>query len=247
MLVTPGHIKQFQEEGYFALERAFSESEVEKLKVECGRYVEKKDAAMARAGATTEGVTHRGNRYFAKNSCLDSPYLMKFLLGSTIEQVVRPTLGDDVYLFRDLFAVKYPNGMEFGWHQDSGYMRGRPHKPYLTCWCPLDDVTVENGTIWFLPFSMVDSRNTISHVRDKTTNDLIGYDGDEEGVPVEVPAGSLVVFSSMLLHRTGVNRTDRQRRAYFAEYTAEPILNIDGSPWNLVIPFIRDGCRVSGP
>lgn len=247
MLVTPGHIEQFQEEGYFVLERAFPESEVEKLRVECHRYVEKRDAAMVLVGTSTDGLTHRRNRYFAKNSCLGSPYLMNFLLGSPIEQVVRPILGDDIYLFRDLFAVKYPNGMEFGWHQDSGYLPGRPHKPYLTCWCPLDDVTVENGTIWVLPFSIVDSRNTISHIQDETTNDLIGYDGDEDGIPIEVPAGSLVVFSSMLLHRTGVNRTRHQRRAYFAEYTTEPILNPDGSLRNLAIPFIRDGRRVSEP
>lgn len=247
MLMTREHVEQFHEEGYFVLRQAFGESEVEKLRIECQRYVEKRDSGMAVAGMATDGLTHRGNRYFAKNSCLESRYLMNFLLGSTIEEIVRMILGDEVYLFRDLFAVKYPDGMEFGWHQDSGYMRGRPHKSYLTCWCPLDDVTVENGTIWILPFSVLDCRNTISHVRDETTNDLIGYAGHEEGIPIEVPAGSLVVFSSMVLHRTGANRTSRQRRAYFAEYTPEPIVDFDGSPWNLAIPFIRAGRRVSVP
>lgn len=248
MLVTPEHIEQFQKEGHFVLERALSELEVKKLRVECQRYVEAKDAAMALAGATTDGISHRGNRYFVENGSRDSAYLMKFLFGPTMEQIVHPILGDDVYLFLELFAVKYPGGgMEFGWHQDSGYMCGRPHKPYLTCWCPLDDVTVENGTIWLLPFSIVDSRKTLPHVRDDATNDLIGYDGDEDGIPIEVPAGSVVAFSSRLLHRTGVNRTGRHRRAYLAEYSSEPIVDFDGSPWSLAIPFIRDGRRVSEP
>lgn len=29
--------------------------------------------------------------------------------------------------------------------------RSNPHKPYLTCWCTLDDVSEENGTVYVLP------------------------------------------------------------------------------------------------
>ena len=244
-MVTPQQAEQFRSEGYFVLERAVSDQDLERLRNECQRSVAEKDAAMARAGTATEGISHRGSRYFAKNGHERSSF---FLFGPTMEDIVRSLLGDDVYLFFELFVVKYPHGgMEFGWHQDSGYMRGRPHKPYLTCWCPLDDVTIGNGTLWLLPFTRVDSRETLPHVRDEVTNDLIGYEGHEEGIPVEVPAGSIVAFSSRLLHRTGVNRSARQRRAYLAEYSSEPIVDYDGSLWNMAVPFIRHGRRVSEP
>ena len=50
--------------------------------------------------------------------------------------------------------------------------------------------------------------------------DLSGYFGPDEGDAIEAPAGSLVVFSSLLLHGSGSNTSDRPRR----------ILNISYSP-----------------
>ena len=63
------------------------------------------------------------------------------------------------------------------------------------------------------------------HERQAGTNDLVGWKGNDEGVVVEVPAGSVVAFSSRLLHTTGANRTDRMRRVYLAQYTPEVMLN----------------------
>jgi hypothetical protein len=42
-------------------------------------------------------------------------------------------------------------------------------------------------------------------------------------------AGGIACFSSTLLHRSGANTTDRMRRVYVAQYSAEPILSADGS------------------
>jgi len=58
-------------------------------------------------------------------------------------------------------------------------------------------------------------------------NFLLGYAGqfafahagNEHGVALEVSAGSVVAFSSRLLHATGVNQTPRMRRVYLALVT----------------------------
>jgi ectoine hydroxylase-related dioxygenase (phytanoyl-CoA dioxygenase family) len=42
-------------------------------------------------------------------------------------------------------------GMPFSWHQDSGFIDHR-HRPYLTCWIALDDMTEANGTVYLLPY-----------------------------------------------------------------------------------------------
>ncbi|MBN9162634.1 MAG: phytanoyl-CoA dioxygenase family protein, partial [Myxococcales bacterium] len=105
------------------------------------------------------------------------------------------TLGDDAYFFYDQYVVKGADkGMPFSWHQDSGYVVGNggpvDHKPYLTCWCALDDTTVANGTVRIMPFSQApETRDGIvPHLRQPGSNDLVGYTGDGEGVTVEVPA-----------------------------------------------------------
>jgi hypothetical protein len=69
----------------------------------------------------------------------------------------------------------------------------------------------------------------VEHVRDEETNDLVGYFGDDPGDPVIVPAGSIACFSTTVFHRSGPNTTDRMRRVYVAQYTAEPLLSEDRS------------------
>jgi ectoine hydroxylase-related dioxygenase (phytanoyl-CoA dioxygenase family) len=138
-------------------------------------------------------------------------------------------------------------GMKFSWHQDSGYI-GHDHKPYLSCWCALDDVTEENGTIYILPYSRAGTRDWTPHTREAGSNDLIGYTGDDPGIPVICPAGSIAVFSSTVFHRSGENRASEMRRIYLAQYSAEPILNKDGSGlWNAAEPVLRDGEIVEAP
>lgn len=245
MPVTEEHLKQFRAEGYFILDRVLPEETVSALRSECERFIELKNGEMEAAGVGTLGISHRNNRYFVDNRYTTSAFLKRFLFSDLMQQIAQSVLGDDVYLFIELFVVKYPRvGMSFGWHQDSGYMRGNPHKPYMSCWCALDDMTEDNGTLYVLPFGRVSGNQVIEHVRDENTNDLVGYFGDDPGVPIIVPAGSVVVFSSLLLHRTGANKTDRPRRAYLAEYSVEPITDREGKIWSLAVPFLRDGNRV---
>ena len=76
---------------------------------------------------------------------------------------------------------------------------------------------------------------------------MIGYTGDDPGDPVVVPAGSIVCFSSTVLHRSGPNTTDHMRRVYVAQYSAEPLLDEDGSrPRHLAEPLPSRAVDSSG-
>jgi len=52
----------------------------------------------------------------------------------------------------------------------------------------------------------------------------------EGAVPVEAPAGSVVVFSSLTPHRTGPNRTDGVRSAYILQYLPDDSTCRRGDP-----------------
>ena len=56
-----------------------------------------------------------------------------------------------------------------------------------------------------------------------------------------VPAGSIVAFTSYVLHRSGPNTTNRMRRVYLPQYSAEPIVKKDGKLWAMATPFLKDG------
>lgn len=242
-VVSERQARQFREEGFFVLERIIPQGYLDALRSECQRFIEERDAEMDRLGVESLDLDHKGRRYFV-HAYEGSERVREFLFSGLMAEVVRATLGDTAYLFNEQYVVKAAEkGMKFGWHQDSGFI-GYPHQPYLSCWCALDDVTVENGTVYLLPYSRAGTRELIEHVKDEQTNDMVGYFGDDPGEPVVVPAGSIACFSSFCLHRSGANETNRSRRVYLAQYSAEPILTEDGSGIrHLAEPFLEGGER----
>ncbi len=239
---------QYRREGYMFLENVIPEEQVEGLRQECQRYIARYDAEMEAKGVTVQGINHYKKRYFISRRGMESPTITQFLFSERMAAVCRATLGDTAYLFHEQYVVKFAEvGTKFGWHQDSGYV-GHYHRPYLSCWCALDDMTIENGTVSVLPYSAIGMQpdDLYDHRIEDASNDKIGYRGDHPGVPAIVPAGSIVVFSSRTFHRSGPNATSGIRRCYLAQYSAEPIMNKEGSAlWGQAIPILRDGrlCR----
>ena len=136
--------------------------------------------------------------------------------------------------------------MKFAWHQDGGYV-GYPHRAYLSCWVALDDMSEANGTISVLPYGRAGGSTIRAHSKEGGTNDMVGYHGTDPGDLVEVPAGSVVVFSSQTFHRSGANTLPSLRRAYLCQYTAEPMYRPDGRLQINAEPFWVDGVNVTKP
>jgi ectoine hydroxylase-related dioxygenase (phytanoyl-CoA dioxygenase family) len=240
--ITPEQQRQYREQGYFILERVIPEAHLETLRRELDGAIADVHRKMDEQKTDVLGINHRNKRYFV-TLFRETGKLREFLFSDYMEQIVRATIGDTAWLFCEQYVVKAAEiGMQFSWHQDSGYVR-LPHKPYVSCWCALDDMTESNGTIYVLPYSRAGTTTRIEHVKDEKTNDLVGYHGDDPGEPVIVPAGSIAVFSSTCFHRSGVNTSSKQRRVYLAQYSPEAILR-DGKPIILAEPFLANGKRV---
>jgi len=242
--ISAEQMAQYRSEGYFILERVIDRESLAGLRQECQRYIDIYETEMEAKGVTVSGINHYKKRYFIANRGKESPPISRFLFSSLMADICRATLGDAAYLFNEQYVVKAAEvGTKFAWHQDSGYI-GHYHRPYLSCWCALDDMTVENGTVYVLPYQRAGMQpdDLFDHTIEAGSNDKIGYHGDDPGIPAIVPAGSIVVFSSRTFHRSGPNTTDRMRRSFLAQYSAEPILKKDGSgPWGQAVPLLVDG------
>jgi len=242
-LISDEQRRQFQDEGWFVLPGVVPPEHLEMMREVCSEMIAGYDAEMDAAGETQQGINIKGSRYFIANRHKGTR-LPEFIYSDVMEQVCRATLGDNAYLFWEQFVVKGPEkGAKFSWHQDSAYV-GTPHRPYITCWVTLDDVSEANGTVYLLPYSRHGTREVVPHKQNPETNDLEGYFGDDPGDPVTVPAGSIACFSSTVLHRSGFNRTPNWRRVYLPQYSAEPLRRPDGQLAAFAEPFIVDGKRV---
>ena len=250
MMISEEQRDQYRKEGYMILPAVIPADMLEMLREECSYYLGYYDSMMDAKGVETDNLSHRGKRYFINNRYRLSNRLWRFLFSDLMASVAEATVGPDAYLFHEQWVVKgAEQGMKFSWHQDSGYVKWynptTQHKPYVTCWCTLDDVSEENGTVYLLPHSRAGTkRNVIEHIKEDGTNDLIGYTGDDPGDPVIVPAGSVVAFDSFVFHRSGPNKTERMRRVYLPQYGDAPLLRPDGRPWAMATPFLKDGLNI---
>jgi len=240
----------YRSEGYMTLPAVIPPAMLNMLREDCSYYLGYYDSIMDSKGVETENLSHRGKRYFINNRYRLSNRLWQFIFSDLMAEVARATVGPDAYLFHEQWVVKgAEQGMKFSWHQDSGYVKwydpSTSHKPYVTCWCTLDDVSEKNGTVYLLPHSRAGTRGKIiDHTKEEGTNDLIGYTGSDPGDAIIVPAGSIVAFDSFVFHRSGPNQTDQMRRVYLPQYSAAPIRRPDGKPWAIATPFLKDGKNI---
>lgn len=246
--VTDQMRRQYQDEGYFILERALSAEQLELLRSGAQHAVDQLDARMDAEGVDQISIASRGKRYFAQSMSSELPELRRVLFSDLMAEICRATLGPDAYLFWEQYVIKAGDpDTTFAWHQDSGYVHEN-HQRYLTLWIALDDVTEENGSVYLLPYSRSGIRSYIKHIRDERVNDQVCYFGADPGIPIIVPAGSIAVFSSFVIHRSGANRTDRMRRVFTTSYSSEIITTADGArPWGQAEQFLRGGEIVAVP
>ncbi|MCP4194173.1 MAG: phytanoyl-CoA dioxygenase family protein [Planctomycetaceae bacterium] len=239
-LITDQHCQQFIDEGYFILERVVPEEHLQILRGACDYLIDLMHQEMDRLGTDHIHISHRGKRYHIAKRYDQAPRLSEYVFSDLMAAVCRATIGETAYLFYDQYVVKAAEqGIKFSWHQDGGYL-GFPHTPYVTVWAAVDDMTIENGTAYVMPYSRIGIRSLVEHLRDPETGDKVGYFGSEPGLPAIVPAGSLVVFSSLAFHRSGANTTDRMRRAYVTQYSPQPIVRPeDNQPLHLAVPFLK--------
>ena len=219
---TPEQAHLFRRQGYAVFPNWLTNDELSLLQTTC-------DALMSEPvdddkGGTAHNIGRGHDRRFLRHRHADFPALATFILGDRMKAFVTPLLGPQPTLFNEQFVVKGPKtGAAFAWHQDSGYV-GFDHAPYLSVWVAVDDTTLDNGPVYLLPRDLDQQTDVADHNWDSDGKEMVGYDGEELGTPAIVPAGSIVAFSSLTLHRSSPNTSDAARRAYLVQYSNGPIL-----------------------
>lgn len=226
MEISQDQKRHFEKQGFMIVPGFLEAEELDTLRGICDQNIEKIEENMRLKGITEDRINVLGKKYFIPDSRKSHYGIGKLIFSRKMAEICRATIGDTAYLHNEQFVVKMTDAAtSFAWHQDSGYSvfqgGAAPHKPYVTCWIALDNMSLANGTISVLPFDRAPSRDLMEHHWEAEANAMVGYDGDDPGILVEVGAGTLVAFSSFLLHKSGANTTDRPRRSYFVAFTPE--------------------------
>lgn len=205
---TDADLAAFRERGYFVAPDLFTGDECDAAL----DHIERAAFELALGEVDDGPLSYRPMMHLA------SPELTAVAADSRWAPIVLPLLGTgDARLYWEQAVAKPPQARtELPWHQDNGYTPLVPEE-YVTCWLALDDADESNGCLWVIPGS---HRNgTQRHVNGGSGPFRVGHVGPaDDGVPVPVRRGSVLVFSSLLMHRSGPNMTDRHRRAWIIQF-----------------------------
>src|SRR5262245_41418618 len=169
-------------------------------------------AARPRRGGedrlTVDRMIFRTNLYF------HSAALQDFVSQRRIVDFLAPIIGPDFWLRWDQAVNKLPGGVGFRWHQDNAY--NHLLRPHYQLWVAATPIERDNGGLWL---------DSGSHLRGRLPHRESGSQVIYQGTPqapqlIEADAGDIILFSSLLLHYTAPNRSQRERWAYVAEYVA---------------------------
>ena len=206
-LLTRDDLDAFRDVGCFTVHDVFSASECDEILEHVERAAFELDLGEKADGP----LSYRPMMHLA------SPELTAVATDARWAPIVMPLIGTgDARLYWEQAVSKPPHARtELPWHQDNGYTPLVPEE-YVTCWLALDDADVDNGCLWVIPGSH--RQGTLKH-HNGAGPFRVGHDGpDVDGVSVPVTRGSVLVFSSLLMHRSGPNTTDRPRRAWILQY-----------------------------
>lgn len=221
--VNLNEIRQsYREQGYCIVRDALTQGELAGL---CGAADELLTEKPKDGGEGLHNIGRGEDRRFLRHRHEEFPAVSDFLFSRKMQEITSAVVGPTPFLFNEQFVVKgSKTGSSFAWHQDGAYV-GFDHKPYVTVWIALDDVSEENGCVSVLPRNLDADENLVPHEWDEDGKELVGYAGKNDGNQIIGPAGTMAMFSSTTLHRSGANTTDRRRRAYICQFTPEPLID----------------------
>jgi hypothetical protein len=225
----------FARDGYLILDGLLSAGELDGLRAESVRLCRSAPGLIDGAEPLPPGITD--DEVLRRYLCIHFPHkisavMAELMVHPAVLPVLRDTVGPDVKAMQSMLFIKAEGKPGQAWHQDEYFIPTRD-RSLAAIWIAIDDATVDNGCLWVLPGShrpgVIYPEQDIDDDRFDCTTEAYHFPyRDRDAVPVELKAGSAVVFNGYLLHRSLPNVTERglRRSIVFHYMRAQSLL-----PW----------------
>ena len=126
---------------------------------------------------------------------------------------------DGIRIWHDQSLVKQPWGNPTAWHLDTPFW-SFSHREALSVWVALEDVTLQNGCMYFMPGSNQDTEFIEPGIGANMGDMFNSYPayGTKEPTPSVIKAGSCSFHNGLTIHAAGVNMTPSTRKAMTCAY-----------------------------
>lgn len=149
-----------------------------------------------------------------------------------------------------LFCKPARHGGVVAWHQDYSYWTRTVAMQHLTCWTGLDDATIENGCLHYVPKShqwgLLDAPELAGDM-----NGLLDYltetqKAEFKPVPIELKKGHATFHHPLMVHGSYENKSDSSRRAFVLNVFADGTISNTDDELLAGVPRIPKGHKMEG-
>lgn len=150
-----------------------------------------------------------------------------------------------------LFCKPAKHGGVVAWHQDYSYWTRTKPMAHLTCWIGLDESTVDNGCLQYIPGShhwdllpITGLAGDMDAIKEVLTEEQ--YKQFQTPTAIELKAGECAFHHPLMIHGSRENRTDTPRRALVINVFRDGVCSASDDELLAGVPPIPAGEKMSG-
>lgn len=217
MSLTPEQKQTYEEQGFLHIKQLFPAEWMQQIRAECENIHQR----MLADKPNTVGVSWEDDKNpelirQLMHSEMVSPTINKILRSDAMLDIIEALIGPDISLYHSKLLPKSAGqGAAVPWHQDYAYWQHKENLPLMVnCQLAIDAATLENGCLEFIPGSQQWGLQEHEHHQETFGVFLPGrYFKRDESVAIEVAPGDGVFFTSLTIHGSAPNQSNKDRWA----------------------------------
>lgn len=227
--LTPQQIQSYRDNGFVLIENFLSDAELNHWRTTVDEAVRARNNVKLPGGTVKIGENDGINKeadYFGNvfdqlvNLWQTHAGVKEIMLNEQLGQLAATLAGvDGIRIWHDQALIKRPWANPTAWHLDTPFW-SFSHREALSIWVALDDATVENGCLYFIPGSHKKTTYQNPGITKNMNEVFKFYPEFAQTKPfvAAMKAGSASFHNGLCIHGAGANMTPGFRRAMTCAY-----------------------------
>jgi Phytanoyl-CoA dioxygenase (PhyH) len=251
--LTNDQIEFFHASGYLAGIRVLNDEQVDILRQELTTLIDPNHPAnhLFYEFHSNESADPSMVLFHALGAWRISPGFHDLLWNPAFLMPASQLLGGAVRFWHDQLFVKPPHhGGVVAWHQDYSYWTRTQPMAHLSCWIGLDEATIENGCVRYVPGShrwhllpITGLANDMESIKSVLSDE---QKKQFQPVPIELKAGECSFHHPLMVHGSYENKSDRPRRGAVINVFRDGVRSAANDPLLEGVPAIAAGEKIDG-
>lgn len=253
--LTKEQVEFFNENGYLPGIKMLEEHQLETLRKELFELADPSHAGneLFYEYNSNESTDPQTILFHALGAWRITPGFHDVLWNPRFLMAASQLLGNmSIRFWHDQIFYKPPKkGGVVAWHQDYSYWTRTKPVAHITCWCALDDATIENGCLQYIPGSHKWGllpkpviAGELQGIREFLNDEQKKQFDNPQPTPVK--AGEAIFHHSLTLHGSRENKSVQPRRAFVINAFADGVKSDSDEPLLQGVPPIPKGSKMEG-